>query len=48
MPRRYILTERQRATLLELLADEASLLKPFTLADDDLELSASTTDQSTT
>ena len=38
MPRRNILTERQRATLLALPTDEPSLLKHYTLADDDLEL----------
>ena len=37
MPRRHILTERQRAALLGLPTDEASLLKHYTLADDDLE-----------
>ncbi len=37
MPRRYILTERQRSELLGLPVDETSLLKHYTLADDDLE-----------
>lgn len=37
MPRRHILTERQRAALLGLPTDETSLLKHYTLADDDLE-----------
>jgi len=37
MPRRHILTERQRRTLLALPTDEASLLKHYTLAEDDLE-----------
>ena len=37
MPRRHILTERQRHALLALPTDEASLLKHYTLADDDLE-----------
>lgn len=38
MPRRNILTERQRSALLDLPTDEPSLLKHYTLADDDLEL----------
>ena len=37
MPRRHILTERQRRTLLALPTDEPSLLKHYTLAEDDLE-----------
>ena len=37
MPRRHILTERQRHALLALPTDEASLLKYYTLAEDDLE-----------
>ena len=37
MPRRHILTERQRHALLALPTDEASLLKHYTLAEDDLE-----------
>ena len=37
MPRRSILTERQRAALFDLPTDEASMLRHFTLADDDLE-----------
>jgi len=37
MPRRHILTERQRAVLFELPTDEAALLRHYTLADDDLE-----------
>lgn len=37
MPRRNILTERQRSALLDLPTDEISLLKHYTLADDDLE-----------
>ena len=37
MPRRHILTERQRAALLDLPTDEQSLLQHYTLADDDLE-----------
>ena len=37
MPRRHILTERQRKTLLDIPTDEASLLRHYTLADDDLE-----------
>jgi TnpA family transposase len=36
MPRRHILTERQRAALLDLPTDELSLLKHYTLGDDDL------------
>lgn len=38
MPRRKILTGRQRAALLDLPIDEASLLPHYTLADDDLEI----------
>ncbi|MCP4934411.1 MAG: DUF4158 domain-containing protein, partial [bacterium] len=37
MPRRHILTERQRSALLDLPTDEPSLLKHYTLADDDLD-----------
>lgn len=37
MPRRQILTDRQRSTLLDLPTDEACLLRFYTLADDDLE-----------
>ena len=37
MPRRHILTARQRHALLALPTDEASLLKQYTLAADDLE-----------
>ena len=37
MPRRHILTERQRRTLLALPTDDASLLKHYTLAEDNLE-----------
>ena len=37
MPRRSILTDRQRAALFDLPTDEASMLRHFTLADDDLE-----------
>jgi hypothetical protein len=40
MPRRSILTERQRAALFDLPTDEASMLRHFTLADDDLEACA--------
>ncbi|MEN5315381.1 Tn3 family transposase [Pseudomonas koreensis] len=36
MPRRHILTERQRSALLDLPTDELSLLQHYTLADDDL------------
>lgn len=37
MPRRSILTERQRAGLLDLPTDEATILHHYTLADDDIE-----------
>ena len=37
MPRRHILTERQHHALLALPTDEPSLLKHYTLAEDDLE-----------
>ena len=37
MPRRRILTDRQRSALLDLPTDEATLLEVYTLADDDLE-----------
>ena len=37
MPRRHILTECQRHTLLALPTDEPALLKHYTLAEDDLE-----------
>jgi TnpA family transposase len=37
MPRRRILTERQRSALLDLPIDESSLLKHYTLADEDIE-----------
>lgn len=37
MPRRHILTERQRSTLFDLPTDEDSLLKHYTLDDDDLD-----------
>ena len=37
MPRRPILTEHQLHTLLALPTDEPSLLKHYTLAEDDLE-----------
>lgn len=37
MPRRHILTERQRSALFHLPIDELSLLKHYTLADEDLE-----------
>ncbi len=37
MPRRSILTERQRAALFALPTDEVSILRHYTLADDDLE-----------
>uniref|UniRef100_UPI001CBCB402 DUF4158 domain-containing protein n=1 Tax=Oricola indica TaxID=2872591 RepID=UPI001CBCB402 len=38
MPRRHILTERQRSALLDLPTDDLSLLKHYTLGDDDLEI----------
>lgn len=37
MPRRSILTERQRSALFDLPTDDASMLCHYTLADDDLE-----------
>ncbi len=37
MPRRSILTERQRSALFDLPTDDASMLRYYTLADDDLE-----------
>lgn len=37
MPRRNILTERQRSSLLDLPTDEMSLLRNYTLSDEDLE-----------
>ena len=37
MPRRHILSEHQRHTLLALPTDEPSLLEHYTLAEDDLE-----------
>lgn len=36
MPRRHILTERQRSALFDLPIDELSLLRHYTLSDDDL------------
>lgn len=36
MPRRSILTERQRSELFDLPTDEAALLRHYTLADDDI------------
>ncbi len=38
MPRRTILTARQRAALFDLPTDEATILRHYTLADDDLEI----------
>lgn len=38
MPRRSILTDRQRAALFDLPTDNASMLRHYTLADDDLEI----------
>ncbi|MEM9098679.1 MAG: Tn3 family transposase [Pseudomonadota bacterium] len=37
MPRRSILTDRQRSALFDLPTDEATLLRHYTLADDDIE-----------
>jgi TnpA family transposase len=37
MPRRQILTKRQRSALFDLPTDEPTLLRHYTLADDDLE-----------
>ena len=37
MPRRQILTDRQRSSLFDLPTDSATLLHHDTLADDDLE-----------
>lgn len=37
MPRRQVLTERNRAALFDLPTDEPSLLRHYTLADDDIE-----------
>ena len=38
MPRRSILTARQRATLFDLPTDEASILYHYTLSDEDIEV----------
>ena len=38
MPRRNILTDRQRAVLFDLPTDQSALLRHYTLADDDLEI----------
>lgn len=38
MPRRIMLTDRQRAALLDLPTDEADMLRHYTLADDDPEI----------
>ena len=37
MPRRSILSERQRSVLFDLPTDDASMLHHYTLTDDDLE-----------
>lgn len=37
MPRRSILTERQRSALFNLPTDEVNMLQHYILADDDLE-----------
>ena len=38
MPRRKMLTDRQREALLDLPTDETAMLRHYTLADDDLEI----------
>lgn len=38
MPRRSVLTERQRSALFDLPTDQAMILQHYTLADDDIEL----------
>jgi len=38
MPRRSILTDRQRASVFDLPTDDVALLRHYTLADDDLEI----------
>jgi len=38
MPRRKMLTDRQRAALLDLPTEEMAMLRHYTLADDDLEI----------
>lgn len=38
MPRRRMLTDRQQAALLDMPTEEASMLRHYTLADDDLEI----------
>ena len=38
MPRRSILTARQRATLFDLPTDDASILYHYTLSDEDIEV----------
>ena len=40
MPRRKMLTDRQRAALLDLPTEETAMLQHYTLADDDLEISS--------
>jgi len=47
MPRRHILTERQRSALFDLPIDELSLLRHYTLADDDLDISGNGADRRT-
>ena len=37
MPRRSVLTERQRSALFDLPTDQATILRHYTLADDDIE-----------
>ena len=37
MPRRSVLTERQRSALFDLPTDPATILRHYTLADDDIE-----------
>lgn len=37
MPRRHVLTDRQRSTFFDLPTDEVALLRHYTLDDDDIE-----------
>ncbi len=47
MSRRHIFTERQRAALFDLPTDELSLLKFYTLGDDDRKTLGSAADRKT-
>ncbi len=47
MSRRHIFTERQRAALFDLPTDELSLLKFYTLGDDDWKTLGSAADRKT-